>query len=149
MLKNFFKTAVRNVLKNKAYALINFFGLTCGISLALLIIIYVRSEVSYDKFHTKIDRLYRIAYGAPNGMNLASTPPPIAPRMKEFFPEVEEAGRIYRRSVTISRMQGEESFEENDVAFIDSTIMDMLSFEFVRGNPRRPLRDEFTVHITQ
>jgi len=68
MLRNFFKTAYRNIVKNKVYAIINFIGLTTGLALCLLIIVYVRSETGYDQFHTKIDRLYRINYEAPNGL---------------------------------------------------------------------------------
>ena len=111
MLKNFFKTAVRNILKYKAYSLINFIGLTCGMALALLIISYVRSELSYDLFHTNIDRLYRLRYTVPNGMELASSPPPIAPFLMDYFSEVEEAGRVYLRNVSISRPGEAESFE--------------------------------------
>src|SRR5215203_5586952 len=101
MLKNFFKTAGRNILKYKAYSIINFLGLTSGLALSLLILTYVRSELSYDQFHENADRLYRIKYVAPNGLALASSPPPIAPRMKDFFPEVEEAARMYARNVSI------------------------------------------------
>jgi putative ABC transport system permease protein len=149
MLKNFFKTAGRNILKYKAYSLINFLGLTTGLALAILIFAYVRSELSYDRFHDNTDRLYRIRYVAPNGLELASSPPPIAPVMKDFFPEVEEAGRMYRRNVSITRQESEETFEETNVYFTDSTIMKMFTFQFVSGNPDRALIDKFTVVITE
>ncbi|MBT1700940.1 ABC transporter permease [Fulvivirgaceae bacterium PWU4] len=149
MLKNFFKTAGRNILKYKAYSLINFLGLTTGLALALLILAYVRSEVSYDKFHEKADRLYRIKYVAPNGLALASTPPPIAPLMKEFFPGVEEAARMYGRNVSVTRPDAAEAFEETNVFFADSAIMKLLTFDFVSGNPDRALVDKFTVLITE
>lgn len=149
MLQNFFKTALRNIARYKAYAFINFIGLTCGVALALLIIAYVRSELSYDRFHTLADRLYRIRYDAPNGLGLATSPPPIAPVMKDFFSEVEEAGRIYGRNVSIRRPQSEEAFEETGVFFADSSIMKMMSLEFVKGNPKRALVDKFTVLITE
>lgn len=149
MLKNFFTTAFRTIAKNKAYSIINFVGLTCGITLALLIAAYVRSELSYDRFHTKADRLYRIKYVAPNGLELASSPPPIAPAMKDFFPEVEEAGRVYGRNVSIKRPDQEEVFEESGVFFADSSIMKMMTFEFVKGSPQRALQDEFTVLINE
>jgi putative ABC transport system permease protein len=149
MLKNFFKTAGRNILKYKAYSLINFLGLTTGLALAILIFAYVRSEMSYDQFHNHADRLYRIRYLAPNGLQIATSPPPIAPVMEDFFPEVEEAGRMYRRNVSIARQESEETFEETDVYFTDSTIMKMFTFQFVRGNPKRALADKFTVLITE
>ncbi|MEJ0056394.1 MAG: ABC transporter permease [Bacteroidota bacterium] len=150
MLKNFFKTAGRTILKNKAYSLINFIGLTSGLALALLIITYVRSEMNFDQFQQKGDRLYRLSYTVPNGLQLAATPPPIAPFMKEFFPEVEEAARLYNRNVSISRGEGTDaaSFEETGVYFADSAIMNMFSFEFLSGNPAKALKDPFSVLIT-
>ena len=149
MLKNFFKTAYRNIIKHKAYSVINFIGLACGLALALLIITYVRSELGYDRFHEKADRLYRFSYAAPNGMHLAATPPPIAPLLKEYFPGVEEAARIYVRNVSITRPDNEEAFEETDIMFADSSIAKMFTFEFVKGNPKHPLKDKFTLIINE
>ena len=149
MLKNFFKTAFRNIIKYRAYSLINFIGLTSGLALSLFIITYVRSEISYDRFHAKADRIYRLRYTAPNGMELASTPPPIAPRLKDFFPEVEDAARMYGRNVSISRPDEKEVFEETDIFFADSAIMDIFSFEFIKGNAEDALARKFTVLITE
>ena len=151
MLQNFFKTAFRTILRNQSYALINFIGLTSGVALALLIMAYVRSELSYDRFHEKADRLYRVRYDAPppSPLSLASTPPPIAPVMKDFFPEVEEAARIYGRNVSITRPEKEEVFEETGVFFADSAIMKMFTFNFVKGNPEKALVDKFTVLINE
>lgn len=149
MLRNFFKTAVRNILKHKTYSLINFIGLTCGLALSLLIISYIRSELSYDTFHDKADRLYRLAYTAPNGLKLATSPPPIALTMKEFFPEVEETARVYGRNVSIARGERNESFEETDIYFADSTLLNMFTFEFVKGNPAKALTEPYTVLINE
>ena len=71
MLKNFFKTAWRNILRYKVYSVINFVGLTCGLTLALLIFAYTRSELSYDQFDEKASRLYRFKYLVSNGLKLA------------------------------------------------------------------------------
>lgn len=149
MLKNFFKTAYRNILKYKAYSIINFIGLTCGLALALLIITYVRSELGYDRFHERADRLYRISYTAPNGLELAASPPPISPVLKDHFPEVEESARIYIRNVSITRTGNPEAFEENDILFADSAISKMFTFQFIKGSPEFLLRDKFTVVINE
>lgn len=149
MLRNFFKTAYRNIVKYRAYSTINFIGLTCGLSLALLIITYVRSELGYDRFHEKANRLYRIRYVAPNGLELAGSPPPISPVLKEYFPEVEESARIYTRNVSITRPDSPEAFEETDVLFADSALSKMFTFDFVRGNPEFLLREKFTVVISE
>ncbi|HTF19377.1 MAG TPA: ABC transporter permease [Chryseolinea sp.] len=149
MLRNFFKTAYRNIVKNKVYAIINFIGLTTGLALCLLIIVYVRSETGYDQFHTKIDRLYRINYEAPNGLLLASSPPPLAPAMKDYFAEVEETARMYNRNVSINRTGKSEHFEESNVYFVDSTIFSLFSFDVVSGDVRSLLHNRFTVVINE
>jgi|JI10StandDraft_1071094.scaffolds.fasta_scaffold161078_1 putative ABC transport system permease protein len=149
MLKNFFKTAWRNIVRHKTYSIINFIGLTCGLTLALLIFAYVRSELSYDKFHTNSDRLYRFGYTVPNGLQIASVPPPIAVTLKEFFPQVDEVARVYGRNVSIS-MEGETTaFEETNVFFADSAFTKMFTLEFVKGNPTRALYDKYTVLINE
>lgn len=151
MIFNFFRTAWRNILKHKTYALINFIGLTCGLTLSLLIFTYTREEMRYDTFHEKLDRIYRIKYTAPNDLLLASSPPPIAPRMKEFFPEVEETARVYGRSISISLPQSRDvidSFEERGVFFADSSITDIWSLDFIAGDAERALREPFTVILT-
>ncbi len=149
MLKNFLKTASRVIFKHKAYSIINFVGLTCGLTLALLIISYVRSELSYDLFHSKIDRLYRIRYDVPNGLQLATTPPPIAPVFKDYFPEAEEVGRLFFRTVSISKPENTEAFEEQRILFADSAITKMFDFNIVKGNVGKPLVDKFTVIINE
>lgn len=149
MFKNFLKTATRIIFKQRTYAVINFIGLTSGLALTLLIIAYVRSEISYDRFHEKTDRLYRIKYHAPNGLELASSPPPLTPSMKEYFPEVEDAGRVFGRNVSIKQVDQDEAFEETGVFFADSSIMKMFTFEFVKGSPEKALVDKFTVIINE
>ncbi len=114
MFKNFFRTAIRSILKNKAYALINFIGLTCGLALALLIITYVSARRSAMIVSTNM-LTGCIASGMWHRTRLSwPSPPPIAPRMKEYFPEVEETARIYRRNVSISLPEEREAFEETD-----------------------------------
>lgn len=149
MLRNFLKTATRNILKYKAYSVINFIGLTSGLALALLIITYVRSELSYDQFHEKKDRLYRMSYSVPNGLQLASTPPPIAPVLTEYFPDVEATARVYGRNVSITRPNETEAYEESGVFFADATLFDMFTFDFVKGNPALALKEKFTVIINE
>jgi putative ABC transport system permease protein len=149
MLRNFIKTAYRNIVKHGIYSIINFVGLTCGLGLALLIFVYVRSEISYDRFHALADRLYRIRYTAPNELQIASAPPPLAVYLKDFFPEVEEAARIYQRNVSITLPDDPEAYEETGILFADSALMKMFTFEFVRGNPINPLADKFTVIINE
>jgi len=149
MLINFFKTAWRNILRYKAYSAINFIGLTCGLTVALLIFSYTRSELSYDRFHEKAPRLYRFWYLVSNGLKLADTPPPIAPLLKEYFPQVEEAARLYRRNVSIKLPENSQAFEESNVFFADSAFTKMFTLEFVAGKPQRALKEKYTVLLNQ
>ncbi|MBV6647196.1 MAG: ABC transporter permease, partial [Cyclobacteriaceae bacterium] len=151
MISGFIKTATRNIRKNKVFALINFTGLISGITLSLLIFTYLREELTYDTFHEKIDRIYRLKYHASNGMQLAAVPPPIAPRMEEYFPEVEKAARTFRRNMSISfdARSSQESFEQENVFFADSALLDILTFDFVAGDRTQALREPFTVILTE
>jgi len=150
MISNFFRTAWRNILKYKTYAIINFVGLTCGLTLSLLIFTYIRQEISFDKFHTQLDRIYRIKYYGPNDLKLATTPPPIAPKMKEFFPEVEEVARVFSRNVSIARENGDQrdAFEEQNVLFADSALTSIWTLDFISGDLQAALREPFTIIIT-
>lgn len=111
---------------------------------------YVREELSYDTFHKKADRVYRIKYTVPNGLELASCPAAMAPHMLEYFPEMEAVARVYGRNATISiPEQRDIVFEETNVFFADSTVFDILSFEIINGNPNRLLADPFTIIINE
>lgn len=149
MLQNFFKTAFRNIIKNKAYSFINYIGLTCGLTLALLILAYVRNEMTYDQFHEKANRLYRFGYTVSNGMKIASTPPPIAPALKSYYPEVEDVARVYSRNVSINIPGTSNTFEESNVLFADSAITNLFTFQFLKGSPNKALHEKFTVLLSE
>lgn len=150
MLNYIFKISARSIAKNKVYSIINFTGLVLGITVVLLILAYIRIELNFDNFHTKSNRLYRLTYIAPNDLKLAVTPPPIAPLMPEFFPGVEDAGRVYLRSVSVQIAEAttSESWEEQNIAFADSSIMRMFTFETLSGSMRKALQEPFTAIIT-
>jgi len=97
MIKNYLKIALANLMKNKFYSMINIVGLAIGITACILIMLYVQSELSYDTYHEKADRIYRVNLDAViNGddMNSPVTCPPLAKAMQNEIPEVEEAARI-------------------------------------------------------
>src|SRR6476646_6366304 len=115
MFRNHFKTAWRNLLKNKTFSAINVFGLAIGIAAFLLIINYLRFEYSFDDFNTKKDRVYRVPMiiteigGKPQ--SFAFTYPALAPAMKKDFPEIEEVIRFRRRWGVVQR--GDQKIVEN------------------------------------
>src|SRR5580704_13829531 len=97
MINNYLKVALRNILKHKFFSAINILGMTVGITACLLIILYIKDELSYDRFHANADRIYLVGlHGKIGGQDIraASTCPPLSFAMVHEIPEVEEATRI-------------------------------------------------------
>src|SRR5215471_4573548 len=97
MLQNYLKIAWRNLVKNKSFTIINILGLSLGISVCLIIMLFVQDELSYDRFNKKSDRIYRLVFKANiNGGKISESVimPPVAAALKNDFPEVEEATRL-------------------------------------------------------
>ena len=136
MIKNYLLTAWRNLLKNKTFSAINILGLAIGIAAFLLIINYLRFEYSFDDFHVKKDRIYRVPMiitetgGKPQ--TFAFTYPALAPAIKKDFPEVEEVVRFRRRWGVVRH--GEQKIVENGmVYYVDPAVFKVFSFPFEKG----------------
>ena len=150
MWKNYFKIALRNLWKQKAFSLINILGLALGMACCFLFIQYVWHETSYDSFHPTKDRLYRLNYriNLSNEMNMARTPPAVAPAIDNYFPEVEATARLYPRDVSVKIADEDKQLEVANVFFADSTATDIFQFEFLHGNPNTALDNPFSVVLT-
>lgn len=151
MLKNHIKIAVRNLWKKKFYSLINVLGLAVGIFCCIFIFLYVQDELSYDKFNTHSDRIYRVASDITFGGNhfeLATAPAPMAYTLKDDFPEVREVTRFNNQGDYLVRYK-EQVFKEDNVVFADSTIFKVFTFQFIEGDPSTALTAPHSVVITQ
>ena len=151
MQHNYFKFALRNLLKNGKYSFINLFGMTVGMACCFLILTYLRYERNFDTFFPKGDRLYRVNYSADFGeepMALNRVPGPIGPAMPDFFPQVESVARMYPRSVSVREPQSDRQFEIENTLFADSTAQDVLGLDFLHGDPATALDAPFTVVLT-
>ncbi len=99
MLKNYFKIAFRNLWRAKAFSFINIFGLAIGMACSLLIFLFVKDEISYDRFHKDADNIYRVVKDFVNddGTTLpdATTPPALAPAMQKEIPEIASVTRVF------------------------------------------------------
>jgi len=141
MIKNYLKTAWRNLWKNKTMTFINVLGLMTGISCCLLIGLYIQHEYSYDKFQQKGDRIarvlmeYRFSSGDSKKVSVTSTK--VLPVFARTFPEVETGVRmsLNKRVVSLNDRQ----FEENRFMFADSTFFDVFSFQLLQGQPKEAL----------
>ena len=100
MLKNYIKIAFRNLLRFKAYSLINLFGLALGLTISILILLFVTDELTFDRFHTKANRLYKIVTANANGGGMETNAWPVAYKLVNEFPEVEAA--VYTRAASSS-----------------------------------------------
>ncbi|MEX1240511.1 MAG: ABC transporter permease [Cyclobacteriaceae bacterium] len=150
MLRNYFKIAFRNLLSKKFYSAINILGLSIGMTCCMLIFLYVNHELSYDKFHSKADRIYRLVTDIKTPtetIKISITSAPMGAYLKKDFPEVEEVARMYHRSVLLQR--DEHQYQEDQTLFADASFFDVFDFLVLRGNVRTALVDPFSVVITE
>ena len=150
MLRSYLITATRNLVKHQFYAIINVLGLAIGMTCCLLIFLYVKHELSYDSFHTKKDRIYRVVTDIKTPtetLNEKLTSAPMAAYMKTDFPEVEEMVRLDNSGFLIQR--GEQTFQEDEAMLADSTFFNVFSFDLLQGNPRIALKAPFSIVLTE
>lgn len=141
MLKNYLKTAWRNILRKKAFSTINIFGLAIGLAIFALISLFVLDELSYDRYNNYADRIYRINTSIKvngSGFDSWSTPAPMAGVLVKDYPQVEQAVRISGDN-TILVKKGDETLIEKHAFFADSTLFSVFTLPMVVGNPATAL----------
>lgn len=152
MFKNYFIIAVRNLIRQKAYFLINLLGLTIGLTACLLISFYVIDELSYDKFHEKGDRIYRVAYQykAPSGDIQKHTMSEF--RLKEtfesYFNQIEEFVRISMPGSFYIEFD-DKKFYETGVSLVDENFFDVFTYEWIAGDKETALDKPFAAVLTE
>ena len=152
MSSNYLKIAWRNLVKNKTFSVINIAGLAIGLGCFILIALYILDEISYDRFHEKSDRIYRvdsdIRFGGTD-LKLAVCSDPMGPTLKKDYPQVEEYVRIYASSGSKLLKKGTEFIVEENVAHADSTIFRVFTLPAIQGNTATALNEPNTVVITE
>lgn len=151
MLRNYLKIAVRNTLKQKWYSMINISGLALGIASCILILSYVHYQFSFDKFHAKSDRIYRvIENGLVNGKDYASAKigPGLLPLFMEEFPEIETGARLLTDVFNMFRYE-ENIYYEPDFIYAEKEFFEVFSFRLIEGNTARALSEPNTVVLTE
>lgn len=148
MLKNYFKIAFRNILRHKGYSLIHVFGLALGMACCLLISLWVRDELSFDRFHENLPDLYRVAadpLGAAEVHEMV-TPGILAGMAKKEFPEVIRSVRLTRSGKTF--LLNNDQFRERG-SYADPDFFHMFTFPFLKGDPTTALDDPASIVISQ
>ncbi len=150
MFKNYLKIAWRNLIKNKAYSLINISGLAVGVCCFLLIALYVKNEFSYDKFHSKSDRIYRVwqheNYGPKEDFVNTTTPVSMVKVLKTNYAEIENGSRVHRFNALVKRNESE--FNEA-VRAVDPSFFQIFDFPLLTGNSANPFSGANTIVLSE
>ncbi len=154
MLQNYIKIALRNIANQKSYSLINIAGLAIGIACCLLILQYIRHELSYDRYHEKAERTYRVTFsgnfGSGDDLNFASVAAPTAEALVRDYPQVLEATRLYAPDGQRYRLSHRDmTFIEKRVAFADANIFEVFTIPLLRGDPATALAEPSTIVISE
>ncbi|QHT70443.1 FtsX-like permease family protein [Rhodocytophaga rosea] len=151
MLRNYITVAIRSVLKDKFYSFINVLGLTIGITCSLLLLLYVTDELSYDKYHTKANKIYRVVsqiQEPDKSFGWAVTQPSLGPALKQDYPVVENVVRFFPYG-RVAFQQGEKQFFEENIYAADSTVFDVFTYNFIEGTPATALDAPNSMVLTQ
>lgn len=151
MIKNYFKTAWRNLAKHKIFSFINIAGLSIGIAVSFIILMYVQDELSYDRFNKQADDIVRVIFQANiNGgkINESVTMPPVAQTMKKDFPEVQDATRLRNYGASKIYYNGK-TFEQEAFAFVDPNFFSVFTLPFLKGNVTEALKQPNSIVITK
>ena len=149
MFQNYIKTTLRNMARHKGYAILNVAGLSIGLAVCFLLFLWVKDELSYDRFHENSDRTYQSLWKARFGENeweIPLVPAPLAGLMEREFPEVEWATQAYKGGVTLKK--GQEWVREKNVLFVDEDFFKVFTVEALEGIPSAALEDPRTLLIT-
>ncbi|QHT67980.1 FtsX-like permease family protein [Rhodocytophaga rosea] len=151
MFQNYLKIALRNILKYTGFSFINIFGLALGLTCCLLISLYIRDELSYDKYHTNADRIYRVTrnWTSQDGsvsLHLGHVAPPFGPLLENEFPDIEASARIIQNGFLFR--YDEKAFNENNVFIAEPAIFKIFTIPVISGDPKKALDDPFSIMLS-
>src|ERR1700749_727584 len=156
MIRNYIKTAWRNLVRNKSYAAINIIGLAIGIAACLLIFLVVTFETSFDNFHTKKDHIYRVISTVPpsnGGGFISGVPAPVADGLRAEYPQLKGVVNVFQSGGSHFTVGDNSSnikkFKEDDTFFIDPQFFDMFDFAWLAGDKKTALNEPNSVVLTQ
>jgi ABC-type antimicrobial peptide transport system permease subunit len=152
MFKNYFKIALRNFRKYKAYSVINIAGLGIGMACCILILLWVQDELSFDRFHENPDQIYRVNsdnYGGGKITSSAGSPSLIGPTLIEDYPEVVNFTRLQSGWTGWYLHYGEKNFTQERLACADPSFFEIFDFPFIKGDPLTALKDRYSIVLTE
>lgn len=150
MIKNYFVVALRNLLKNKLFSLINILGLSVGISCCLIIFLYVKNEMNYDNFHVRKENIYQLTANMVSSkgdkQTLSVTGMMPGPSFKKQLPEVEEFVRLQGTNFVV---KNKSEVVDQSAIFADESFFSIFSFPFVHGDPNTALKDIHSLVLSE
>ncbi len=150
MFRNYYKTAIRNLFRNKIYSFINIAGLSLGLTCCMLIFLYTKDEVSYDRFHENMDKIYRLVTDktGPDGKleKYSSTGMMPGPEFKRQIPEIEDFVRIKGANFTVRHSN--DVFDQEALS-VDENFFSIFSFPLVQGDPKTALKDAHSLVLSE
>ena len=155
MFKNYFKVAIRNTFRYKGNSIINISGLAIGLTCVILITLFIKDELSYDRFFSDADQIYRVNINGKMGEGefyAGYTPPPAGKTLVDNFPEIESYTRIYRPGVDVIEYKSnadKRTFNENGIYAVDPNFLEVLSYPLLKGNPETCLVETSSIVITK
>src|ERR1700753_4299893 len=152
MLKNYLKTAWRNLLNNKFYSAINIAGLTIGLAIGILILVWVQDELSFDSFHKQTKDIYRLELWGGTGASrqiYSIGAAPIGPFSKQQLPQVKDYVRITGNYDYSLYKYRDKVFGDENAIFADPSFFSVFDFHLIKGNASKPFTDDNSVIITQ
>lgn len=149
MLRNYILIAIRFIKKNRLYSFINIFGLAIGLATCILILLWIRDELSFDRFHKNADQIYKIVCSdLLSDEKYAVTTPALGPALKQDFPEILRVSRYFEMDNLVVKVGKKKSLEDR-IAFVDPSFLEMFSFPLIKGNPRTALSAPFSIVLTE
>ena len=152
MIKSYLKITFRHLLRRKGYLFINTAGLAIGLATSILILLFVRDELSYDRHHENADKIYRISLIVNmqgSYLHAPITPAPMAAAILEDLPEVKSVVRLFGFNSAPSLRSGDRSYIERNIVYADSSVFDVFTFNMLRGDKRNALNRPNTLVLTE
>src|SRR6056297_2065173 len=149
MIRNYFNTAIRRLLRNKSISVINILGLAFGMATAIVILLFVFHELSYDKYHTKKDRIYRVIQeNKAHNMHMARAPYPLAEVLRNEYPQIEKSARMVKLHKTLVK-KGDNRIQEQNFFCAENSLFEILTIPVVKGDPENLTTEPDDVVLTE
>ena len=148
MFKNYFKTSLRSIWKNKTTSVINIFGLSVGMTAAVFIFLWVQNELSFDNYHAEAKNIYRLTNNLQeHGWIWETTPLLLADAIQKDVPEVEKVARVYDGNQPVFTIKNNPSYEK-ECAYVDASWFDIFHYDFINGSASAFAKDPNSIILT-